>query len=86
MKPSSITHSYLQWACRRGMLELDVLLGNFLNEAYCHLPLEIQDLFQKLLVYEDQDLFHWLIGKEKPTDPGLFIIVEKIREHAINRH
>ena len=24
----------IRWACRRGMLELDVLLGNFLDHAY----------------------------------------------------
>ena len=39
----------LRWSCRRGMLELDVLLGNFLEEAYFGLTPSEQELFVKLL-------------------------------------
>ena len=76
----------LRWACRRGMLELDVLLGNFLNNAYIDLPEEQQKWFVQLLACEDQDLFMWLLGKETPTDPNFLYMVDKIRENARNRH
>ncbi len=69
----------LRWACRRGMLELDVLLGNFLNQAYSGLSESEQNLFIRLLDCSDQDLFMWLTGKELPTDEELGVIVAKIR-------
>lgn len=75
----------LEWACRRGMLELDVLLGNFLKEAYPGLPETEQVQFVQLLECSDPELFAWLLGQEKPTDPKLTSITEKIRQHAKSR-
>jgi antitoxin CptB len=76
----------LRWACRRGMLELDVLLGNFLDEAYLGLPAAEQAYFTEFLINNDQDLFMWLSGRVEPTDPKIFEMVAKIREHAQNIH
>jgi antitoxin CptB len=64
------------------MLELDVLLGNFLEQAYLKLTPTDQELFTKLLDCNDQELFLWLTGKEPPVDPHLLTMVEKVREHA----
>lgn len=75
----------LSWACRRGMLELDVLLGNFLKEAYSDLPNTKKELFVELLSYSDPELFAWLMGREKPKKDGLIIITEAIRQHAQSR-
>lgn len=74
--------SRLTWACRRGMLELDVLLGNFLKEAYPALPLKDKELFVQLLTCTDPELFSWLMGREVPTDPGMARITDLIRQHA----
>jgi len=79
---SSIISPRLRWACRRGMLELDVLLGNFLEEAYSHLSPADQAVFVKLLDSEDQELFMWLTGKEIAPNPTFAIMIEKIRHHA----
>lgn len=76
----------LRWACRRGMLELDVLLGNFLEERYIRLSQSEQMDFIHLLQENDQDLFWWLTGKLPVTDPNLADIVGKIRYHAKHRH
>lgn len=76
----------LRWQCRRGMLELDVLLGNFLEQAYLKLTPDDQELFTKLLTCNDQELFMWLTGKETPTDPQLLAMVEKVRTHARTHH
>ncbi len=78
--------SRLRWACRRGMLELDVLLGNFLEEAFTNLTEEEQLIFVQLLAENDQDLFMWLTGKEFPTSPEFMTMVEMIRYHAKHRH
>lgn len=76
----------LRWACRRGMLELDVLLGNFLEEAYITLSDRDQEIFVALLERNDQELFMWLTGKETAPDPVLIEMVEKVRTHAKTRH
>lgn len=76
----------LRWACRRGMLELDVLLGNFLTEAYSKLPKNEQDLFEHFLTNNDQDLFMWLTGKEICANPDSAKMIEMIRHHAETRH
>ncbi len=76
----------LRWACRRGMLELDVLLGNYLEEAYSTASLVDQEKFIALLESNDQELFMWLTGKETPTAEHVEI-VEKVRNHAkIRKH
>lgn len=78
--------SRLRWACRRGMLELDVLLGNFLEEAYLQISDEEQKKFVELLDCNDQELFMWLTGKEIPPSQHRDI-VEKVRHHAkIRKH
>ena len=74
--------SRLTWACRRGMLELDVLLGNFLKNAYPDLSDEDKELFVKLLSQPDPDLFRWLLGSEVPQDSGMARMTDAIRRHA----
>jgi antitoxin CptB len=76
----------LRWACRRGMLELDVLLGNFLQEAFLTLTSADQAIFVQLLSNTDQDLFIWLTGRVPAPDGQLAAIVGKIRHHAQHRH
>jgi antitoxin CptB len=73
----------LRWACRRGMLELDILLGNFLEKAYIHLPGNEQVLFVNLLKCEDQDLFEWLTGKKIPPDAETVYMINKIRATTV---
>jgi antitoxin CptB len=77
--------SRLLWACRRGMLELDVLLTNFLKEAYPALSIENKQLFIELLNCSDPELFQWLMGREIPSDVNLAKITEEIRHHARSR-
>lgn len=76
----------LRWACRRGMLELDVLLGNFLEEAYLSLEEKDRETFIRLLQFPDQDLFEFLTGKEVPSQNDIRKMIERIREHAERRH
>lgn len=75
----------LAWACRRGMLELDVLLMNFLKEAYPTLTPEHKTLFESLLHCTDPELFAWLMGRSRPADEGLAMISDIIRQHAKSR-
>ncbi|OGT44083.1 MAG: hypothetical protein A3F42_00060 [Gammaproteobacteria bacterium RIFCSPHIGHO2_12_FULL_37_34] len=77
--------SSLRWACRRGMLELDVLLQHFLEKAYVGLSQADQTLFIQLLECSDQELFSWLIGQNRPSDQHLLRIIDLVRHHARSR-
>lgn len=65
--------------CRRGMLELDLILNTFCNNRLEHLsPQEIK-AFDLLLNCTDPELFSWLMGHEDPQDSELIEIVALIR-------
>ena len=71
-------YARLKWACRRGMLELDVIFMPFVEEAYDSLNAEQQAIFQRLLTQEDPDLFAWFMGHEKCKDEQLNSMVQLI--------
>ncbi|GAB3292040.1 FAD assembly factor SdhE [Pseudidiomarina andamanensis] len=68
----------LRWACRRGMLELDVLFMPFVEEAYDDLDAKQQDAFRRLLTCDDPDLFAWFMGHQKCEDEELAAMVAYI--------
>jgi len=70
----------MRWAARRGMLELDLVLGPFVTTCYAALDERDRERFQQLMISEDQDLFGWFLGRGQPEDEELAIIVSKILE------
>src|SRR5579863_8836878 len=46
----------VRWQCRRGMLELDLLLQSFFDKHYVSLSEVNKALFEQLLEHHDQDL------------------------------
>lgn len=72
----------LYWACRRGMLELDLLLLPFLENAYDDLSDEEKAVFLQLLTIEDPVLYQWFIARLEPEDLALRALVEKIIAYA----
>ncbi|KPQ28844.1 MAG: hypothetical protein HLUCCX14_09085 [Marinobacter excellens HL-55] len=68
----------LWWHSRRGMLELDVLLLPFLEDAYRDLAPDDQARYQKLLSCEDSDMFEWFMQRSRPEDPDLQRMVDLI--------
>ena len=56
------------WQCRRGLWELDQILLPFVENDFEHLIKEDQLLFQKLLQYEDIELFDIFVNKIDPID------------------
>lgn len=72
----------LFWGSRRGMLELDLILMPFVEDAYPKLAEDDQARYETLLEEQDQDMFTWFLGRKDPADPDLLRIVELIREHA----
>lgn len=72
----------IKWATRRGMLELDLILGPFLDNVYLGLPSDDQQRFQQLLTEQDQDLYAWLMQRQDPEAPDMLRIVQIIRDHT----
>jgi antitoxin CptB len=69
----------LRWQCRRGMLELDLLLNGFLDVAYGDLDEQQRVDFVRLLSYQDQIIHDWLMGQAVPADAALRDLVVRIR-------
>ncbi|ADN74933.1 protein of unknown function DUF339 [Ferrimonas balearica DSM 9799] len=70
----------LKWACRRGMLELDVLLEPFVERHFLGLSPAQQQAFERLLKEDDPDLFAWFMGHAPCPDPELADMVALILE------
>jgi len=68
----------LKWACRRGMLELDVLLLPFVEQAFSELTFDQQVTFERLLTCDDPDLFAWFMGHKQADDPELNDMVSMV--------
>jgi antitoxin CptB len=69
----------LKWMCRRGMLELDLLLTRYLEKSYYTDTRAMQKAFIKLLNCEDPEIFSYLTGRVAPDDVTLKEIVDAIR-------
>ncbi|MBD3670561.1 MAG: succinate dehydrogenase assembly factor 2 [Gammaproteobacteria bacterium] len=74
--------SRLKWQCRRGMLELDLMLEAFVERVWPTLNESERRSFEALLEYPDQMLFDYLLGDIKPTDGEMMRVIERIRQSA----
>lgn len=82
-KPTAqVQRSRLAWRCRRGMLELDLLLAGFLENGYTALSDADRLGFDELLNCEDAVLLEYLLGRLRPADPRLARVVAAIRRAA----
>jgi len=59
----------IRWQCRRGLLELDLVLAKFLHHHLENLSPEELATFKRLLDYPDNDLWDLINGKVAPPDP-----------------
>lgn len=74
----NLEHKRLMWHCRRGMLELDVLLLPYCRDMYLTLSPEDQAKFVDLVACEDPDLFGWFMQQSVAEDPNHAYMVDKI--------
>lgn len=60
-----------RWRCRRGLLELDIVLQRFMDKHYPQLSeTELQQL-ATLLDLSDNDLWDMITTRKEPEDAGL---------------
>jgi antitoxin CptB len=69
----------LRWRSRRGLLELDMVLKNFLDTRYAALTPAEQEAFEKLLTTSDETLMAYVQGSRNPPEKELMQVVAKIR-------
>jgi antitoxin CptB len=69
----------LRWQCRRGMLELDLLLSGFLDRCFSNLSAQEKADLLRLLSYQDQILQDWFFGQSVPAEGRLRELVTRIR-------
>lgn len=70
----------LQWRCRRGTLELDIMCRRYLDRCYLQAEESERQLFLQLLRLEDDELLDYLMGNAIPESASLAKLVEKIRD------
>jgi antitoxin CptB len=75
----SANASRLRWRCRRGMRELDRLLGWYLDARYPGAAEAGKAAFSTMLDQPDPDLWAWLLGQSQPENPQWRSIVDEIR-------
>ena len=71
--------SRLRWRCRRGMLELDILLNNFLVNHYDNLSNDEKNIFDSMLDYPDQVLLDLLMDIMMPVSHDIGRIAKLVR-------
>ena len=71
----------LRWRCRRGMLELDLLLERFCDKGLTQLNGEESEVFETLLELPDPDLLACLMGYANPLQPELSHVVARIQSY-----
>lgn len=72
----------LRWACRRGMLELDLILLPFFENQFNQLPSTEQQAFVALLAEADQDIYAQIFGFQPCSNPQFATILTSIRHYA----
>jgi antitoxin CptB len=68
-------------AMRRGMKEMDLILGNYAAEALSGMDESGLALFDAVLEEADQDLYQWITGQRPAPDP-LAALIAAIAAHA----
>ena len=70
----------VRFACRRGMLELDMLLSKFCDERFIHLSQSNQAAFSDLLSLPDPDLYALLFERKLCEDTRLIPVLKQLHE------
>ncbi|HTX06105.1 MAG TPA: succinate dehydrogenase assembly factor 2 [Steroidobacteraceae bacterium] len=73
----------LLWRCRRGMKELDVLLGRYAAVALPQAGPAERRLLAKLLERPDPELAGYFLGGEAPPEPEMAALVTRITTSGI---
>jgi antitoxin CptB len=68
----------LAWRCRRGMLELDIVLQRFIQEQFNELSLNELEVFDGLLDMPDNIFWDLIKSNQEHKDQHLKAIIAKL--------
>ena len=68
----------LRWRCRRGMRELDQLMLRYLDREWPTASDAERAVFLRLLDCEDDKLWRWFMGRERPEAGDIHALVVRI--------
>ncbi len=60
-----------RWRCRRGLLELDIILQRFMDRYYAQLDEQGLEQFECLLALPDNDLWDLITARQVNTNHGV---------------
>jgi len=83
MSSAGTEYAELKWRCRRGMLELDILLNTYLDTRYESMSEQQGAVFRDVLDYPDQVLFDLLLGNMQSSDADVSRLISEIQH--VNR-
>ena len=69
----------VRWRSRRGLLELDIVLGRFIESYYLQLNESEQQAFEELLDMPDNPLWDMIAGRQSATQEDQILLLEKIK-------
>ncbi len=82
---TDISSARVRWQCRRGMLELDLLLLPFFDACYAALSPALQHTFLELLDCPDPDIYNWFLGADLPPT-HLTTLIQTLRDYHQQQH
>ncbi|OGA51020.1 MAG: hypothetical protein A3F74_17270 [Betaproteobacteria bacterium RIFCSPLOWO2_12_FULL_62_58] len=69
----------IRWQCRRGLLELDLVLAAFLERQLDRLDAQQLEIFKELLEQPDNNLLDLVMGRVEPVDARCRSVLELMR-------
>lgn len=67
------------WRCRRGLLELDIVLQNFIHSRYETLDKQQLTVLEELLDYPDNDLWDLVTARTETTNASQHTMLTMLR-------
>ena len=68
---------YRSW--HRGTKELDLILGNFIEDNITDMKESEIKVYEDLLASEDPEIYNWIVKSENPPNQQLDNLIKKIR-------
>ena len=77
--PNPVLMQRVRWRSRRGLLELDIILGRFIETYYAQLDETERQAFEEMLDMPDNPLWDMIAGRQEATQAEQQVLLEKIR-------
>jgi antitoxin CptB len=69
----------IRWQCRRGLLELDLILEKFSRNHLTRLNSRQLECFTELLAFPDNELLDLVMGRTEAAEPRFGAVLELLR-------